>query len=304
MIVISVILTTYNSSKTLVRALHSIFHQEGIGKAFEIELLVIDDCSTDNTPQILKEHNISYHTTEKNTGGPNHGRNIGLKLATGDFICIMDHDDEWLPHKLQMQLSVVNLAPIISSGYFVIDELEGKLDKRVQKSNDSKKYIFYAQDQTFLDRLSKSKSGQHTYFGSIMFSSKFKHLLFEEKFGMVDYDWILRLFQGNSSVEILEPLYNRYVFGSNLSLNERYRHNDYTHSIETIAAFQKQFPSEAKQGIKRVNGTMARYFFIMGNMKMARYYFLKDTFSIKTVLYYLSTYVGHNLVKRRFKVFG
>ena len=91
---VSVIVTTYNSEESIERTLNSILKQEGIGEVFDIELIVVDDHSTDNTPAILKEFDATILTTAHNTGGPNVGRNMGLKRATGDFICIIDHDDE------------------------------------------------------------------------------------------------------------------------------------------------------------------------------------------------------------------
>ena len=52
---VSVILTTYNSEKTVETTVNSIRSQEGEGYDFEIELIVVDDCSTDSTTQILKK---------------------------------------------------------------------------------------------------------------------------------------------------------------------------------------------------------------------------------------------------------
>ena len=90
---VSVILTTYNSEYQIQEVIDSIYNQQGKGKLFEIELIVVDDCSTDSTQKILSKNDIDFSTTSKNSGGPNRGRNIGLKQCTGDFICIMDHDD-------------------------------------------------------------------------------------------------------------------------------------------------------------------------------------------------------------------
>ena len=110
---VSVILTTYNSANFIQRTLNSILSQQGKGSVFELELLVIDDASTDNTPHILARNNIVYISNSENSGGPNKGRNIGLKIATGDYICFCDHDDAWEPSKIIRQL-----AKIFSSRLF------------------------------------------------------------------------------------------------------------------------------------------------------------------------------------------
>jgi len=74
---ISVILTTYNAEKPIRRTLNSVFAQNGINRDFELELIVIDDCSTDQTPDILQEYGIDFYQTPANYGGPNLGRNCG-----------------------------------------------------------------------------------------------------------------------------------------------------------------------------------------------------------------------------------
>ena len=84
MVKISVILTTYNSEKQLQKVLNSILNQEESNKKFKLELLIVDDCSTDNTTKILLENNLRFFSTKKNTGGPNYVRNV---LSMGVLCC-------------------------------------------------------------------------------------------------------------------------------------------------------------------------------------------------------------------------
>lgn len=95
MTTISVIITTFNGSKNINNTLRAILQQEGINSLFELDIIAIDDCSTDNTLEILNEYPIRIFSTETNSGGPNKGRNIGLANAKGDYICIVDQDDVW-----------------------------------------------------------------------------------------------------------------------------------------------------------------------------------------------------------------
>jgi glycosyltransferase involved in cell wall biosynthesis len=299
---VSVILTTYNSATTLQRALDSVFAQEGVGELFDIDLIVVDDCSLDDTCNILRSNNIEFYSTEQNSGGPNKGRNIGLEKATGSFICIMDHDDEWLPHKLKTQLEATALAPIISAGYWIFNTKDETRSLQVNTLKSSGPN-FYEADETFKTLLTKSKNGQKIYFGSIMFAAELKKHRFEEHFGKVDFDWLLRLFNGMTSVEICEPLYNRYVDGHNLSLNPTYRAMDFYYSLMCIESYQQKYPNETKLAYQRIHGTRARYYYLMGEMSKARFYFLRSDFSWKTVLYYFTTFSGSNWVKKKFKVF-
>jgi glycosyltransferase involved in cell wall biosynthesis len=118
---ISVIIPTYNGEKTIGRAINSVLNQQG---NFEIEIIVVDDCSTDRTVDIVQSFDgiRLFKTGKKNSGGPNKGRNIGMKKAKGDYICLLDQDDEWLPDKLIKQIDAINGNDVIYSGFIRIDE--------------------------------------------------------------------------------------------------------------------------------------------------------------------------------------
>ncbi len=301
MLKVSVILTTYNSERFIQRALTSLKSQEGQGKLFTLEILVIDDCSSDTTVEILNQNGIDFLSTSKNSGGPNTGRNIGLKSATGDYIVIMDHDDEWLPNRIKQQLKYAELAPIVTCGYNVIEN-DLKYIPKVSKSTS--KVIQYKKNETFIDKISKVKNKQITYLGSIMFNSSLKQIIFEEYFGQIDFDWIARIFHQNNSIEVCDKLYNRYVYDENLSLNKTYRIRDYYFSLMTLEEFVKDYPKEVNLGRKRINGTRARYHYLIGEKTEARYYFKKSSFNLKTVLFLLTSFVGHKLVVKKFNFFG
>lgn len=95
---ISVIMPIYNAEKTLNNAVQSIIDQS-IG--FEnIELILVDDASKDNSKKIIEEYceqyeNIIPFFSKNNHGYPSFGRNIGLKMATADFLMFIDNDDKY-----------------------------------------------------------------------------------------------------------------------------------------------------------------------------------------------------------------
>jgi glycosyltransferase involved in cell wall biosynthesis len=306
MIKISAIITTFNSEKTIRRTLDSVFHQNGYNELFKMEIIAVDDCSSDNTVEILKKYPIYLFTTEKNSGGPNRGRNIGLQKSTGDWITIMDHDDVWHEDRIISLLPHLDKAPIISCGYTSIDHTKDEKRKVIPKClNSTHEINEYESNSTFINKLTRSKKGQSTYLGSLVFSSKLKSHGFEEVYGQVDYDWILRLFEKNKSTEICKSLFDRHVWENNLSLNETYRKNDYKHSVSFIQkSYASIYPSEAKLGLKRVNGSMARYYYRMEDMAKAREYLKKTDFCFKTILYYLSSFMGYKWVNKKFNVFG
>ncbi|HAF29459.1 MAG TPA: hypothetical protein DCG75_10470 [Bacteroidales bacterium] len=298
---ISVILTTYNAEKTIQSTLDSIFNQTGLNSDFCLELLVIDDCSTDSTTSILRKNNINYFQTNINSGGPNKGRNIGLNNATGDYICFIDHDDLWDSEKIRKQLKVIKDVPIVSTGYKVVNLKNGKV---IIRSHNIEKVFYYEKNQTFLNKVSKSKDGQQAYFSTLMIRSELKNVLFEENFGMIDYDYFLRLFENKESAELGECLMTRIMNGDNLSLNIDYRLKDYYYSLLVLEKYRTKYRKQVDLAIKRINGSRARYHYLVNEMDNARLYFRKSSIELKTVAYFLSSYFGNQFVKDNFNIFG
>jgi teichuronic acid biosynthesis glycosyltransferase TuaG len=104
---ISIIIPCYNSEQFIDRTIKSVLCQT----FSDWELLLIDDHSTDKTKDILEKYakndtRIKILQTKENSGGPALPKNIGIENAKGEYIAFLDHDDEWLPEKLEKQLAV------------------------------------------------------------------------------------------------------------------------------------------------------------------------------------------------------
>lgn len=121
---ISVILPTYKSESFISDTIDSIIKQD-IG--FEnIELIIIDDASPDNTKEILNDYankyeNIRLVLFKENSGRASVPRNEGIKLANADYIMFIDHDDYYTPDccsKLYEYITQHN-ADVVSSRYYV-----------------------------------------------------------------------------------------------------------------------------------------------------------------------------------------
>lgn len=84
---LSIVIPTYNASKFMPNLLDSIFRQA----ADDIEIIIVDDCSTDNTVQVVKQYPVRVIQMEKN-GGPARARNRGVGAAQGDIIFFLDSD--------------------------------------------------------------------------------------------------------------------------------------------------------------------------------------------------------------------
>lgn len=101
---VSIIMPAYNSSKFIGESLESIINQSY--KNWEV--IIIDDCSTDNTGEVVKklmkkDKRIKYFRLEKNSGAAV-ARNKAIDFATGKFIAFLDSDDIWFPEKLEKQI--------------------------------------------------------------------------------------------------------------------------------------------------------------------------------------------------------
>jgi glycosyltransferase involved in cell wall biosynthesis len=111
---ISVVIPMYNSSKTILRTLNSIKKQT----ILPYEVIIIDDGSLDESSTIVEDF-ISNNSTlniqlvKKTNGGVSTARNAGIKLAKGDWIALLDSDDEWLINKLERQIQVLSENPEI-----------------------------------------------------------------------------------------------------------------------------------------------------------------------------------------------
>ncbi len=102
MIKVSVIIPTYNSSKYIREAIVSVLNQT----YKNIEIIVIDDGSEDNTNDVLKDYIKSgaiEYFYKKNQGQAS-ARNFGIKKSRGEIIAFLDADDLWLPEKLEKQI--------------------------------------------------------------------------------------------------------------------------------------------------------------------------------------------------------
>ena len=106
---ISVIIPMYNAENTIVTALNSIKNQT---YKCDYEIIVINDGSNDNSKAIVEKYilenpQLTIILVNQTNGGVSRARNEGLKRVTGDYIALLDSDDEWLPQKIEEQVLVL-----------------------------------------------------------------------------------------------------------------------------------------------------------------------------------------------------
>ena len=100
---VSIIMPTYNCGRFIAESINSVLAQTYTNW----ELLIVDDCSTDNTAEVVasfKDPRILYQRNEHNSGAAV-TRNTALRLAKGKYIAFLDSDDLWMPEKLERQIA-------------------------------------------------------------------------------------------------------------------------------------------------------------------------------------------------------
>ena len=159
----SIILTTYNRAHIIDQVINSISKQ----KYKNFELLIIDDCSTDDTSTIISnidDSRIKYFKTRKNSGGPAIPRNIGLLNSKGSWVCFCDSDDLFLPNHLTLAYNFIAKKKLtnslISSNAFIDKTLTTKYfkGKSVNQHKRISLYSNYLSNKAILSTLFVSNS--------------------------------------------------------------------------------------------------------------------------------------------------
>ena len=123
---VSVIVPVYNTEKYLRRCLNSLVNQT----LEDIEIIVIDDCSPDNSKEILKEYEKKYKDKikvfhNKTNKGIGYNRNYGIKKATGEYIGFVDSDDwvdETMYDKLYKRAKKDNLDLVLCNFHKMLEK--------------------------------------------------------------------------------------------------------------------------------------------------------------------------------------
>lgn len=104
---ISVIIPAFNAGRFINRTIESILAQ----RYRDYEIIVVDDGSTDNTAEAVKSYGSKVHYIYQKNAGTAAARNTGIAASKGDCIALLDHDDEWLPDKLSLQMELLQRNP-------------------------------------------------------------------------------------------------------------------------------------------------------------------------------------------------
>lgn len=148
---VSIIMPSYNTGKFIAESIKSVLAQT----YQDFELIIVDDCSTDDTEEVVKSFNdsrIIFIKNETNSGAAV-SRNRALREAKGKWIAFLDSDDLWMPQKLELQLNFMK-----ENGYaFTYTDY-----KIVTPSGEELPYIYTAPN-----KVNKRKLYNYCYFSTI-----------------------------------------------------------------------------------------------------------------------------------------
>jgi len=190
---VSVIIPTYNRAYILFKAIESVLNQS----FKDLELIVVDDGSTDETPYLVSKYPLIY--VRKPRRGVAHARNVGISKARGEFIAFLDSDDIFVPDKIEKQLKFFEKNP----SYKIVqtDEIWYKGSRRINP-----KKIHQKAEGWFFDRAIKLCV---VSMSTVLIKKElFKEVgLFDEEFWVCeDYEFWLRVALKTPMGLIKEPL--------------------------------------------------------------------------------------------------
>lgn len=227
---VTVIIPVYNRENTVLRAINSVLQQT----YRNIELIVVDDHSTDSTVKVIKECKDSriHLICLANNQGANFARNRGIEKAGGEFIAFQDSDDEWMENKLEKQIGYM-LETNVDASFCPYFLYQGKENQIVPK--DYQNISFYKED--IAQRIKKSSIvGTPTLvvrreiFSQIgMFDEKMKRLQ--------EYELVIRLVKKYKLGFISQPLVKAYRMEQSISADNNALLDAYIKLLERHADF-------------------------------------------------------------------
>ena len=123
MIKVSAIIPVFNGTATLRQAIDSVLDQGSSG----LELIVVDDGSTDSTPAMIESYGARVRQIRQTNAGPAAARNAGVRIARGEYLAFLDADDRWLPAMLDRSIEMLDSDPdcVMAYGNLLMVDSDG-----------------------------------------------------------------------------------------------------------------------------------------------------------------------------------
>lgn len=222
---VSVVIATYNMAQYLAQAVDSILQQTWQN----LEVIVVDDGSTDNTSEIMSRYSNNakvIYIRNENQGQPK-AKNCGIKNTKGDFIAFCDADDLWEPNKLDVQMPLFS-NPAVGIVYSEVSNIDEHNQRYIKEGNEVRhtgKITNFMLLENFVP------------FGTSVIRRACieKNGIFDEEFRMgIDWDLWLRYSLDWEFAYTPERTYIYRVWSGQMSTNYRGR---YDHAVRILKKF-------------------------------------------------------------------
>ena len=110
---LSVIIPTFNRVETLERALSSVFAQSLPDSIMSMQVIVVDDGSSDGTSEMVANLFPQVEYLQQENSGVSRTRNLGIQAASGEWLALLDSDDQWLDDKLIKQFELLQQSGLL-----------------------------------------------------------------------------------------------------------------------------------------------------------------------------------------------
>jgi len=264
---ISVVIPVYNGERTILRAVKSVLNQSYPN----IELRIVNDASKDETLEVLseiKDKRVKVLSHKENKGG-SAARNTGIKASKGQYVALLDDDDEWLPDKLMMQYRYLldkdpkKWKAVITSYYYL--------------SENDWSVVEFLKEGDLLEDMIMMKMNRSTVSSILMNKSVFKSVgYFDEKYRKFqDLEYIVRYLRKYKLAVVRKPLVRIYgeqgITRAEKVLNNKLLFlEDFKKDIEKLPK-KMQHLVYARHWLQ-----VARFFALDGRPRSAWYYMVKS----------------------------
>lgn len=224
----SVIIPAFNASDFIGDAIKSVLAQTHR----ELDCIVVDDGSTDDTPELVERFNHSVRLIALKRGGVSRARNVGASAAKGECLAFLDADDVWEPEKLEKQITVLHARerPFVMCSMAVVDsDLRVVGCRRMSSETGSLRDLVMFDGSTVVSCSSTA----------LITRSAFESLEgFDERLSMsADWDLLARFLLREGSIGYVdEPLVRYRVHDANMSFNVAALEHDMSYCFQKFFA--------------------------------------------------------------------
>jgi len=215
---VSVVIPAHNSEPYIRATLESVLAQ----KHRPLEILVVNDGSTDPTAEIVRGYAPDVCLIEQEQRGHPAARNAGIRASTGEFLAFLDHDDLWSPEKLELQMACFARDPALD---LVFGHIQNFFTPEMTQAERDRIAVPLQPLPGLLQGAMLARRSSFDRVGP-----------FSEKRGMGDFlDWYGRAMLAGMNMDMLpETVLHRRIHASNYQRTHKHQRREYLRAVKDL----------------------------------------------------------------------